>query len=267
VKTKSKDSLGDRMKSYESHETLRRSMKRLPICVRVDGRAFHTFTRGLKRPFDEGFSQVMIETAKFLVGETHAKIGYTQSDEITLVFWDESHTAEPLFGGKLFKLTSVLASLTTAKFNSLVPSLIPSKADRLATFDARIFQVPNLEEATNLLLWRFIDARKNSVSMVAQAHFSPKQLHGKSSAERLEMLREKGIEWEDFPAHLKWGTYVKRETVERELTEEELDRIPAPHRPTGPVMRTDVTAYDLGPLLDVQNRLEVFFDGADPIPR
>ena len=85
MKTKTKDSIGDRMKSYEAHETSRRSMKRLPICVRVDGRAFHTFTRGLARPFDEGFSEAMVETCKFLVEQTHAKIGYTQSDEAVSV--------------------------------------------------------------------------------------------------------------------------------------------------------------------------------------
>jgi tRNA(His) 5'-end guanylyltransferase len=135
MKTKSKDSIGDRMKSYEAHETSRRSMKRLPICVRVDGRAFHTFTRGLDRPFDEGFSKAMIETCKFLVSETHAKIGYTQSDEITLIFWDSTHSGEPLFGGKLFKLTSVLASLATGGFMSQIPEHIPSKVGVIPSFD------------------------------------------------------------------------------------------------------------------------------------
>ena len=259
-------SLADRMKGYESHETLRRSMKRLPICVRVDGRAFHTFTRGLNRPFDEGFSRAMIETTKFLVAETHAKIGYTQSDEITLVFWDGSFTAEPLFGGKLFKLTSVLASLTPAKFMSLIPELIPAKAGKIVSFDARIFQVPNLHEATNLILWRWIDARKNSISMVAQAHFSPRQLHKKTSAERLDMLEEKGIVWAtDFPDHLKWGTFIQRKTGERELTEAELDKIPERHRPTGPVTRNDYVELDVHPFIDIENRCAVLFEGAEPI--
>jgi tRNA(His) 5'-end guanylyltransferase len=266
TKTKSEESIGERMKGYEAHETLRRSMQRLPICVRMDGRAFHTFTRGLDRPFDAGFAKAMIETTKYLVEETNAKIGYTQSDEITLVFWDGSFLAEPLFGGKLFKLTSVLASMTTAKFNSLVPTLIPSKAGRLAVFDARIFQVPSLDEAANLLLWRWLDARKNSISMAAQALFSPKQLHKKDCAAMLEMTAARGVFWEDYPNHLKWGTFIQRRRVERVLTEEELDKIPERHRPAGPVTRHSYVELDL-PLLDVANRVQVFFDGAEPTLR
>lgn len=268
-KVKSKDNLGTRMKGYESHQTTPRAMKRLPICVRVDGRAFHTFTRGLNRPFDEGFSQAMIETCKFLVGETHAKIGYTQSDEITLVFWDSSYKAEPLFGGKFFKLTSVIASLTTGKFMSLIPELMPSKVGKIPSWDARIFQVPDLSEATNLILWRWIDARKNSISMAAQAHFTPRQLHGVSMDERLDMLeQEKGIIWSDeFPDHMKWGTFVQRRTVDRELTAEELDRIPERHRPKGPITRNDYVELDLPPFIDIENRVEVLFEGAEPTLR
>ena len=264
--TKSKDTLGDRMKGYEAHETLRRSMKRLPICVRIDGRAFHTFTEGLDRPFDEGFAKAMIETTKYLVFETGAKVGYTQSDEISLVFWDESRNTQPIFGGKLFKLTSVLASMTTAKFNALVPELIPSKVGTLATFDARIFQVPDLGEAANLILWRWLDARKNSVSMAAHAHFPEKELHGKSHDERIEMLIElAGVDWHDFPDHLKWGTFVQRRTVTRELTEEELDRIPTRYRPDGPIEKNDVVELSLPPLIDCVNRVEVLLGAADPI--
>jgi len=267
MKTKNKDSIGDRMKSYEAHETSRRSMKRLPICVRVDGRAFHTFTRGLARPFDEGFSRAMIETTKFLVQETHAKIGYTQSDEITLVFWDESHEAEPIFGGKFFKLTLVIASLATAKFMSMIPDHMPTKVGKLPSFDARIFQVPSLAKATNLLLWRWIDARKNSISMVAQAHFSPKQLHGRTQNDRLVLLDGLGVTWQAFPDHLKWGTFVRQEAVQRHLTAEELDRIPKKHRPDGPVTRNDLIELSLPPFIEIGNRTEVIFDGAEPTLR
>jgi len=268
MKTKSKDNLGQRIKSYESHETLRRSMRRLPICVRVDGRAFHTFTRGLARPFDAGFSMAMIETTKFLVEQTHAKIGYTQSDEITLVFWDSSHKTEPLFGGKFFKLTSVIASLTTGKFMSLIPDLMPSKVGEIPSFDARIFQVPDLSEAANLILWRWLDARKNSISMAAQASFSPKELHKKPASERLTMLLEKGIDWaKDYPDHLKWGTFVQRKAVERELTAEELDKIPERHRPEGPKTLNDYVELSLPPFIEIENRVEVLFEGAEPTLR
>jgi len=264
--TKTKDSIGERMRSYETHETRRRAMKRLPICVRIDGRAFHTFTRGLARPFDAGFARSMIETTKFLVSETHARIGYTQSDEITLVFWDGSFTGEPIFGGKLFKLTSVLASLATGKFMSLIPELIPSKVGEIPSFDARIFQVPSLSEAANLVLWRWIDARKNSISMAAQAHFKPSELNGKTGTDRLRMLEGKGISWAtDYPDHLKWGTFIQRKSMERALTAEELDRIPERYRPTGPVYKNDVVELKLPALNTVANRVEVLFDGAEPV--
>ena len=253
------------MKGYEAHETQRRSMRGLPICVRVDGRAFHTFTRGLDRPYDEGFNRAMIETAEYLVGETHAKVAYTQSDEITLVFWNESHTSEPLFGGKFFKLTSVLASLTTARFITLIPALIPAKVGELPTFDARIFQVPNLHEAANLLLWRWLDARKNSISMAAQAHYSSKQLHGKTQADRLRLLEKAGFDWHALPDRLKWGTFIQRKTSERELTEAELDRIPEKHHPPGPVTRTDCVEVKLPPLINLENRVAALFEGADPV--
>jgi len=266
-KSDTKDNLGQRMKSYEAHETSRRSMKRLPICVRVDGRAFHTFTRGLDRPFDEGFAKAMVETTKFLVQETHAKIGYTQSDEITLIFWDESPEAEPIFGGKFFKLTSVIASLATAKFMGMIPEHMPTKVGKLPSFDARIFQVPSLIEATNLLLWRWVDARKNSISMVAQAHFNPKQLHGRTQDDRLTLLDGLGVTWQALPDHLKWGTFVRQETVQRHLTEEELDRIPEKHRPEGPVTRNDLVELILPPFIEIENRTEVIFEGAEPVMR
>ena len=264
--TKSKDSLGERIKSYEAHETLRKAMQRLPICVRLDGRAFHTFTRGLDRPFDAGFATAMVETAKYLVAETGAKVGYTQSDEISLVFWDESYTAQPIFGGKLFKLTSVLASMATGKFMSLIPTLLPSKTGKIPSFDARVFQVPNLDEAANLILWRWIDARKNSISMAAQAHFSPRELHGKTAAQRVEMLlQQTQVDWHAFPTYLKWGSFVQSKTVQRELSEEELARIPEQHRPSGPIQRTDTTTVELPPLINIENRVDVLFHGAEPI--
>jgi tRNA(His) 5'-end guanylyltransferase len=265
VKTKTKDDLGTRMKGYESHQTTPRAMKRLPICVRVDGRAFHTFTRGLERPFDKGFAKAMVETCKFLVSQTHAKIGYTQSDEITLVFWDGSHKAEPLFGGKYFKLTSVIASLATGKFMSLIPEHMPSKVGKIPSWDARIFQVPDLSEAANLLLWRWIDARKNSISMAAQAYFSHKELHEKPSFERLTMLAGEGVLWDEYPEHLKWGTFIQRKVIERELNEAELDRIPehVRHLHSGLKTRNDYVELAL-PLIEISNRVEVLFEGAEP---
>jgi len=148
---------------------------------------------------------------------------------------------------------------------SLIPELIPSKVGVIPTFDARIFQVPSLDEASNLVLWRWLDARKNSISMAAQAHFSPKQLHGKDGDARLEMLSSKGVDWNSYPDHLKWGTFVQRKKVLRELTEEELDRIPEAFRPDGPIEKSDVTVVTMPPLIDCANRVDVLLGIAEPI--
>ena len=172
--------------------------------------------------------------------------------------------AEPIFGGRLFKLTSVLASMATAKFNSVVPELVPSKAGKLATFDARVFQAPSLEEAANVVLWRWFDARKNSISMAAQDVFSHKQLHGVDSQGKIELLHDWGIKWDKYPDFFKWGTFVRRETVQRELTWAELQSIPAQHRPTGPVTRNEYVAMNMPPFDQVANRVEVLLYGAEP---
>jgi tRNA(His) guanylyltransferase len=266
VKQEPDDPLGDRMKDYEQKEAGEKLLPLLPICARLDGRSFSNWTRGLKRPYDERLSKVMVEVTKFLVGETHAKIGYTQSDEISLVWLQESYAAKGFFDGKIQKLTSVLASLATAKFVLIAPAAIPEKADIPASFDCRVWNVPNKVEGANTILWREFDATKNSVSMAAQAHFSHKQLHKKSATEMKEMLREKGVVWEDFPAFFKRGTYVRRRAVERLLSPEELARIPEKHRPPADqkVVRSELAALDMPPFSRVTNRVEVIFDGAEP---
>ena len=154
------DDFGDRMKLYEQAEAGRRTLPLLPVCARIDGRSFSSWTRGLARPFDPGLSRAMVETTKTLVEETKARIGYTQSDEISLVFKADRFESELFFDGKIQKLVSVLASLATAHFNALVPELIPTKTGKLAVFDARVWTVPNDEEAANVLLWREKDAHE-----------------------------------------------------------------------------------------------------------
>src|SRR6185369_15347403 len=113
----SKDDFGDRIKRYEAGETEQYFMPLLPIYARIDGRCFSGFTSGLRRPYDERITRAMVETTRYLVEETHARIGYTQSDEISLVWQQDRYDSESLFGGKVHKLVSVLASMATAKFN------------------------------------------------------------------------------------------------------------------------------------------------------
>ncbi|HEV3385386.1 MAG TPA: tRNA(His) guanylyltransferase Thg1 family protein [Gemmata sp.] len=257
------------MKLYEAAETERHFMPLLPIYARIDGRCFSLFTRGLDRPFDIRITRAMIETTKFLVAETHARIGYTQSDEISLVWLQDRYDSEVFFNGKVQKLNSVLASLATVKFNHscLEDAALAERArEQLPVFDCRVFQLPNRTEAANVYLWRETDATKNAISMAARSFYSHKQLHGKTSAEMQELIFQKGQNFNDYPAFFKRGTFVRRITVDRQLTEDELARIPEKHRPTpgAIVSRSSVVEIDMPVFTKVTNREDVIFDGAEP---
>lgn len=259
---KDTDDFGNRMKGYELAETGRRLDPQMPIYARIDGRAFSTFTRGMARPFDLRMTEAMIGTMRFLVEETHARIGYTQSDEISLV-WLAAPGSDTFFSGKVQKMVSVLASMAAAKFATVIPSEF---ADRLPHFDCRVFQLPSRDEAANAFLWRAMDARKNAISMVAQSEFSARELFKKGQADMLAMLAEKGIEFETFPVAFTRGTFVRRVTSLRGLTDVELARIPEVHRPTEPVLRSSVEIVEMPPFNHVVNRVEVIFEAAEPIP-
>jgi tRNA(His) 5'-end guanylyltransferase len=242
IGSESFDALGDRMKGYEMAEAGRAAMPGLPVVARLDGRAFHTFTRGLQRPFDPQMGAIMQYVTKGLVEEFHPDVGYTQSDEITLVW-----RTPTLFSGRFQKLTSVLAGYASALFaKGLAAYFCRPEYQRqkrmVPCFDCRVFQVPDLFTVIDVLAWREYDAVKNSVSMAAQSVYSHKALHKKGRADQMDMLHAKGINWNDYPAHFKRGIYFKRYTVEKELTQEELEAIPEKHRPTGPVLRSEVLA-------------------------
>lgn len=168
------DALGDRMKDYETQECARRFLPMLPVYARIDGRSFSRFTRDFARPFDERISKAMIETTKGLVDHTHARISYTQSDEISLVWLGDTYESGIFFDGKIMKMASVLAGLATALFINALPSY----GERLPHFDCRVLQLPNRAEATNMFLWRELDATKNAISMAARAYYSHKALVG-----------------------------------------------------------------------------------------
>lgn len=254
------DDLGDRMKAYEAVETDRTFDAALPLVVRLDGRAFSTFTRGMRKPFDGRFSDVMEAVTAHLVEKNHARVGYTQSDEITLIFDLENEDSQPIFGGRLFKITSVLASMAAAKFALHASAEWPERVARIVpSFDCRAFSVPSRVEAVNVLVWRELDASRNAVQAVAQSRFSPKQMHGKSCAELILMLGDIGIVMEDYPIAHRLGRYLGRRTFEMELNAEELARIPEQHRPTGPVLRSRVVDLELTPLVAKPDRVEIIF--------
>ena len=241
----------------------------IPVIARLDGRAFHTFCTGLRRPFDERFSNLMIDTTSFLVSETGALCGYTQSDEISLVWVAGSLKEQIFFDGRLLKMVSVLASMTSAYFTKHLEVFLPEKQDMLAMFDCRVWNVPLDYEAANYFIWREGDATRNSVSMAAQSKFSHKALHGKGRSEMHEMLFQKGINWNDYPQHFKRGTYVRKRIVERPFTTDEVDSLPEKHaarnNPDLKIRRTVVMVEeDFPPLTQIVNRTEVILEGADP---
>lgn len=266
----SNDEFGERMKAYEFQETQRILNKSLPIYVRIDGRSFSKFTKDMNRPYDDNMSRSMINTTKRLVRETNACIGYTQSDEISLVYlWDKPET-DAFFGGKVQKLTSILASITTAIFNrELLINFANGEdlVDKIPHFDARVFNLPSKTEAANAFLWRAMDARKNAVAMAAHSMFSPKQLHGKDQVAMRAMMLEKGVNFDiAFPAFFRKGTFVRKNVREIPMPTEELNKIPEAIRATLPalVKRSFIEAIPMPDFNKVENRVGVIFNGEEP---
>ena len=205
------DSLGDRMKSYE--DCYRFSLTpRTPIIVRVDGRAFHTFTKGLDKPYDMDLISFMIWSAKFVAQQMSGfKMAYVQSDEASFVLSDyDDINTQGWFDYNKSKIETISASAMTAHFNWEVKS--SDRQDKfgkkqLAMFDARAYNIPE-NEISNYFLWRQKDWERNSLSMLARAYFSAKELHGKNRTNMHDMLHTKGVNWATFDSKVKNGTYL-----------------------------------------------------------
>jgi tRNA(His) 5'-end guanylyltransferase len=256
------------MKLYERAEAGRRFLPLLPICARIDGKRFSAWTQGLARPYDRRLSDLMVEVTIKLVEETQALIGYTQSDEISLVFYSDDLKRAPFLDGRIQKLTSILASMTTAHFNMRLAAVLPERADRPALFDCRAWTVPTREEATNVLLWRERDASKNSLSMAARHYYPHAQLDGAKGPQLHELLHQVAVNWNDYPPFFKRGSFVRRETTSRPFTADEIDALPPRHaarsNPNLLVERTQVRVLEMPPFDKVNNRVAVVFEGAVP---
>ena len=251
------ESLHDRMKRYERESAGVRLDTTLPICIRIDGRSFSKFTKKMTRPFDVDFTHAMRCTTQALVEESSALIGYTQSDEITLILYSDNPKSQVFFNGKVQKLTSVLASLAAVSFYEQLPI---DYRTRLPMFDARVWNVPSKAEAANVILWRYRDAVKNSISMLASHHFSHRLLMGKTQDERLDMLRGVGVDWRHLNEAVKYGSFYRRVVEERLLTAEELAYIPEQHRPTEPVIRSEIKEFHPVPWEHLDDPVSVIFD-------
>jgi len=243
-----KDSLGDRIKAAENafKYTL---LKRAYTIIRLDGKAFHTYCKGLKRPYDKGLVEDMQATTKYLCENVQGcKLGYVQSDEISLILTDfDEYSTQSWFDNEVQKMCSISASYATSKFNQLrflrAVNTSPLNSNdflkatnKLANFDSRIFQLPTLTEVNNYLLWRQRDCIKNNISTTAMALYSHSELNKKSGSEKQEMIFKKGAElqeiminngydvnlftttfnWNDMPADLKRGTTFMKQEVKKQ---------------------------------------------------
>ena len=219
------DELGKRMKEYYEQVPKYRLMRRTPVAIRIDGKAFHTFTKGFQKPFDEVLVKSMQETMKYLCENIQGCVlGYTQSDEITLILVDYKHlNSDAWFDYEIQKMCSIAASMATMAFNRIFYDNIDADSkyagshytalEKGAMFDARCFNIPK-EEVTNLIYWRQLDATRNSIQMVGQANFSHSELQGKSCNMIQDMLfQERDINWNDCPTHLKRGSCCIKEYI------------------------------------------------------
>lgn len=263
------DSLGDRMKSYEFADTQRKAFKGQPVVARLDGKGFHTFCKGLKKPFDERLSKLMRRVMGSLVERFGANLGYTQSDEITLVwFVDSTSSAEYVFDGRFQKMDSLLAAYASAIFNRDLQTFIPEKGACTEIFDCRSFVVPNLLEAYHAVLWRQQDCTKNSISMAAQSLFSHKSLQGMSGPQMIQrMADEKRTDFDMFPIEFRLGTFARRVKVVKPLSDEtiaKLQNIGRNFDPAQAVERSETQFLSFS-LRDLDNPVEFLFKGSTPM--
>ena len=243
------DDLGNRMKGYENISRYYLT-KKTPVIIRIDGKAFHSFTKGFKRPFDDVLIKTMQETAKYLCKNIMGcKLAYTQSDEISLLLVDyERNESQPWFENNLQKMCSVSASIATMAFNRIFTKEVNrwisdtspgfhnpepfegwsklynayiSACEKGAMFDARVFIIPK-EEVCNYFIWRQQDASRNSIQMVAQSMFSHKELQNKNCKELQELIFQKtGINWNDYNTVYKRGSCCIKENY---LTDNNTER-------------------------------------------
>lgn len=204
------DSLGDRMKSYEGVYSTKLP-NRLPVIIRVDGRAFHTLTKklGLIKPFDACFIDIMNETAKYLCENiSGAQMAYVQSDEISILIKNYTNlNTQPWFDNKIQKMVSLSASLATAKFNELIKIRYLNYSGNLPTFDSRVFILPT-SDVCNYFIWRQQDCTRNSIQVLARSMYSHKECDNKNTSQLQEMTFVKGCNWNDLTVAEKRGRCI-----------------------------------------------------------
>lgn len=232
--------LGDRMKDFYEKRSQTFLPRRAYTLIRIDGKAFHTYTRGLKVPFDHDFIEDMNKTAAALCQQVQgAQFAFVQSDEISILLTDfKKFETDAWFDNNVQKMVSVSASIATAEFNKFrirrklscvapdhkewddpavigLPEFISWFQDhQMAMFDSRVWQIPDAVDVANYFAWRQQDATRNSIQSVARAYFSHKEVNGKNQNEMQDMLfTQKNINWNDYPIGCKRGRFVVRKSV------------------------------------------------------
>lgn len=250
------DELGNRMKENYENRTRYFLPRRTFTILRLDGKAFHTYTKGLKKPFDNGLSEDIDNAIIAMLPQIQGSVfAYTQSDEISILLTDfATPQTDTWFDGNIQKICSVASSIMTAEFNKKrllrIGRFIDDVAEEknvtniidtqdLAYFDCRAFTIPDRVEVMNYFRWRQQDCIRNSVSMVAQVNYSHKELHGKSQSMMHEMLHQKGVNWTtDFTDEEKNGRVVIKETYSVPRVSFDIESIPITIGPADPVQRT-----------------------------
>ncbi len=263
------ETLSDWCKWLEKNFSNEIMIPTLPVIIRLDGNNFHTWTKGLNRPFDKGLTQLMIDTTKFLVQETGAVVGYTQSDEITLILYSSDKKSAIYNDGKKQKIVSKLTGKCVSFFNDQRKNYLPTH-DKIANFDCRVYQTPSLHDACVQLLWRENDATKNSISMLAQSLFPHKALEGLNGSQLQDkMMLEKNVNWNDLEVKYKRGTYIKTIKTSKPFSKEELATLPAKHlahkNPDLIIERNVIKEIEYPIFNKITNKVELIFFNAEPI--
>jgi len=240
-----KDELGTRIKEFYENRTRIKLPRKTYTILRLDGRSFSNYTRGLERPFDNGLIEDMDETACYLCKNIQgAKFGFVQSDEISILVTDfDKIGTDAWFDGNIQKMVSISASMAASKFNHLrmkriidnsvkvidyLVHITPFTNDimnmNLANFDARVFTIPSKTEVANMMVWRQQDTVRNSISSVAQSLYSHNELNCKTTNQMQDLIHEKGINWNDYPAKQKRGRFIEKQEIQLETSFESTEK-------------------------------------------
>lgn len=266
------DPLGDKVKAFEDASNEQAFAPNAFLLARVDGRAFHTFTKGMGKPADLWLLDSMIHATIETASDFKSRLAYVQSDEATFCWRYETpaHGSLP-FNGRIQKLCSLIAGIFSASFIDGLMARDPKRyleLGRVPAFDCRIWEVPSAQDQVEAFAWREKDAVKNAVSSAASTVATATELAGMKHRERLALLEARGFDWESLPLAFRSGAYIRRQSRMSEIDAETLAKIPPAKRPApGALFLRHETAVDprLLSIHQVYNAYEFFAHGAEPL--